>query len=126
VQAYVGALAIARPQIEAGKIKALAVTNSVRAPTLPDVPTVKEAGNPELTLDGPVGFFGPPEMSSALRERIAADVRAVAADPTIEARLTATGQLLNVGGPAEFAAATEEQRAKIAAIAKDLGIKPMQ
>jgi tripartite-type tricarboxylate transporter receptor subunit TctC len=126
VQAYVGALAIARPQIEAGKIKALAVTNSVRAPTLPDVPTVKEAGYGELTLDGLVGFFGPPEMSSALRERIAADVRAVAADPTIEARLTATGQLLNVGGPAEFAAATAEQRAKIAAIAKDLGIKPMQ
>jgi tripartite-type tricarboxylate transporter receptor subunit TctC len=126
VQAYVGALAIARPQIEAGKIKALAVTNSVRAPTLPDVPTVKEAGYGELTLDGLVGFFGPPEMSSALRERIAADIRAVAADPTIEARLTATGQLLNVGGPAEFAAATEEQRAKIATIAKDLGIKPMQ
>jgi glutathione synthase/RimK-type ligase-like ATP-grasp enzyme len=41
-------------------------------------------------------------------------------------RLAATGQLLNVGGPAEFAQATEEQREKIAAIAKDLGIKPMQ
>ncbi len=126
VQAYISALAIARPQIEAGKIKPLAVTNSVRAPTLPNVPTVKEAGHPELALDGLVGFFGPPEMSSALRERIAADVRAAAADPTIEARLAATGQVLNLGGPAEFGAATDEQRAKIAAIAKELGIKPTQ
>ena len=69
---------------QAGKIKPLAVTNKVRAPTAPDVPTVKEAGYPDLSLDGLVGFFGPPEMSNALRERIAADIGAVvAADPTI-------------------------------------------
>ena len=127
VQAYLSALAIVRPQIEAGKIKPLAVTNKVRAPTAPDVPTVKEAGYPDLTLDGLVGFFGPPEMSNALRERIAADIGAVvAADPTIGQRLTATGQIPNVGGPTEFAAAIEEQRAQIAAIAKELGIKPTQ
>ena len=127
VQAYLSALAIVRPQIEAGKIKPLAVTNKVRAPTAPDVPTVKEAGYPDLTLDGLVGFFGPPEMSNALRERIAADIGAVvAADPTIGQRLSATGQIPNVGGPTEFAAAIEEQRAQIAAIAKELGIKPTQ
>jgi tripartite-type tricarboxylate transporter receptor subunit TctC len=127
VQAYLSALAIVRPQIEAGKIKPLAVTNKVRAPTAPDVPTVKEAGYPDLTLDGLVGFFGPPEMSNALRERIAADIGAVvAADPTIGQRLSATGQIPNVGGPTEFAAASEEQRAQIAAIAKELGIKPTQ
>jgi tripartite-type tricarboxylate transporter receptor subunit TctC len=127
VQAYLSALAIVRPQIEAGKIKPLAVTNKVRAPTAPDVPTVKEAGYPDLSLDGLVGFFGPPEMSNALRERIAADIGAVvAADPTIGQRLTATGQIPNVGGPTKFAAAIEEQRAQIAAIAKELGIKPTQ
>jgi len=127
VQAYLSALAIVRPQIEAGKIKPLAVTNKVRAPTAPDVPTVKEAGYPDLTLDGLVGFFGPPEMSNALRERIAADIGAVvAADPTIGQRLSATGQIPNVGGPTGFAAASEEQRAQIAAIAKELGIKPTQ
>ena len=127
VQAYLSALAIVRPQIEAGKIKPLAVTNKVRAPTAPDVPTVKEAGYPDLTLDGLVGFFGPPEMSNALRERVAADVAAVmAADPTVEARLAATGQIPNVGGPSEFAAAIDEQRAQIASIAKELGIKPTQ
>ena len=127
VQAYLSALAIVRPQIEAGKIKPLAVTNKVRAPTAPDVPTVKEAGYADLSLDGLVGFFGPPEMSNALRERIAADIGAVvAADPTIGQRLTATGQIPNVGGPTEFATAIEEQRAQIAAIAKELGIKPTQ
>jgi len=127
VQMYMAALAIVRTQLQTGKIKLLAVTNSVRAPAAPDVPTVKEAGYPELTFDGLVGFFGPSGMPNELRERIAADIRAVVeADPLIGDRLAATGQILNVGGPAEFAQATEGQREKIAAIANDLGIKPMQ
>jgi len=123
VQLYTSAQAIARPQQLAGKIKFLAVTNSVRAPTIPDVPTVKEAGFGDITLDGLVGFFGPPDMPDELRNRIAADVAAAAADPIVAARLGDTGQLLNVGGPAEFAAAIEEQRARLAAVAKHLGIK---
>jgi tripartite-type tricarboxylate transporter receptor subunit TctC len=127
VQMYMAALAIVRPQLQTGKIKVLAVTNSVHAPAAPDVPTVKEAGYSELTFDGLVGFFGPSGMPNELRERIAADIRAVlAVDPLIGDRLAATGQILNVGGPAEFAQATEEQREKIATIANDLGIKPMQ
>jgi hypothetical protein len=41
-------------------------------------------------------------------------------------RLATTGQILNIGGPAEFARATDEQRNQVAAIAKDLGMKPIQ
>jgi tripartite-type tricarboxylate transporter receptor subunit TctC len=125
VQVYEAALAIVRPQLEAGKIKPLIMTNSVRAPTLPDVPTAIEAGHPELAFDGLVGYFGPPGMPINLRERIAADVRAVT-DAGIESRLIATGQIVNLGGPAEFVDSIEQQRARLAAIAKDLGIKPSQ
>jgi tripartite-type tricarboxylate transporter receptor subunit TctC len=126
VQVYQSAYAIVRPQAQAGKVRPLAVTNSVRASLLPDLPTVKEAGFPELTLDGLAGLFGPSDMPNALRERIAADARAVAADPTIGERLAASGQILNIGGPAEFAAATDAQRARVAAAAAELGIKPTQ
>src|SRR4029453_13051748 len=76
VQVYEGALAIVRPQLEAGKVKPLLVTNSVRAPTLPDIPTATEAGHPELSFDGLVGFFGPPGTPLDLRGRIAGDSRA--------------------------------------------------
>jgi tripartite-type tricarboxylate transporter receptor subunit TctC len=120
------AYAIVRPQLQAGKVKLLAVTNSVRAPVLPDVPTVTEAGYPDLALDGLVGFFGPPEMPLALRTRIAADVGEVGADPAITARLNDTGQLPNFSGPAEFQAAIELQRARVAAAAKELGIVPTE
>jgi tripartite-type tricarboxylate transporter receptor subunit TctC len=126
VQAYETALAIVRPQLQAGKVKLLAVTNNQRAPTMPEIPTVKEAGYPQLTFDGLVGFFGPTNMPLELRERIAADVRAVASDPIIGERMAATAQILNIGGPAEFGASIDEQRARIAMFAKELGIKAAQ
>ena len=127
VQVYQSAIAIAQPQLEARKIKLLAVINSVRPPALPHVPTAREAGHPALTIDGLVGLFGPPSMPMALRERIAADVKAVMdSDPIIKDRLTATGQLFNPGGPAEFGASIEVQRATVANAAKALGIAARQ
>jgi tripartite-type tricarboxylate transporter receptor subunit TctC len=124
VQVYESALAIVRPQLQSGKVKLLAVTNSVRAPTEPDLPTVQQAGYPALTIDGLVGLFGPPGMPFELRQRITADFRAVA-DDMIKDRLNATGQILNVGGPEEFAKSIDEQAAKVAAFAKELGIAPL-
>ena len=124
VQVYEAAFAIVRPQLESGKIKLLAVTNSVHAPTQPNLSTVAEAGYPALTIDGLVGLFGPTGMPLELRQRITADIRAVV-DPTIEDRLTITGQLTNIGGPEEFGKSIDEQRAKIADFAKELGINPM-
>jgi len=125
VQVYEAALAIVRPQLEAGRIKPLIMTNSVRAPTLPDIPTATQAGHPELAFDGLVGYFGPSGMPMDLRERIATDVRAVT-DASIESRLITTGQIVNLGGPSEFGLSIDQQRARLAAIAKDLGIKPSQ
>jgi tripartite-type tricarboxylate transporter receptor subunit TctC len=125
VQVYLPALAIVRPEVDSGTAKMIAVTNTTRAPTEPNLPTAAQAGFPDLTLDGLVGLFGPPGMPLALRERIAADVRSVA-DPTIEDRLTKSGQIMNIAGPEEFAKSIDAQRAMAAGIAKRLGIKAAQ
>jgi tripartite-type tricarboxylate transporter receptor subunit TctC len=122
IQVTEASLATLRPQLQAGAIKMLASTNSVR-PTHPEVPTVNEAGYPELTLDGLVGFFGPAGMSLALRERIAADMRGIVQEPDVVEKLSVTGQIANAGGPAEFAAAMQEQRERLAIAAKELGLK---
>jgi tripartite-type tricarboxylate transporter receptor subunit TctC len=120
---YVAALAIVRPQVQAGRIKLLAITNRERAPDAPELPTVTEAGFPELAFDGLVGVYGPRDLRDEVRSRIAADVKAVAEDPEVKQRLTATGQLMRPGTAAEFAASIDEQSAKLAAFAKALGIK---
>jgi tripartite-type tricarboxylate transporter receptor subunit TctC len=125
IQLNITAYAIARPQLQAGKIRLLAVTNSARASVVPDVPTITEAGYPQLALDGLVGFFGRPGMSDQVRESIAADVKE-AIDPVVKERLTLTGQIPNFGRPGEFAADIEQQRARLAVAAKDLGLTPTQ
>jgi len=127
IQVLMTSFAVVQPQMQTGKVKVLAVTSRNRAPTAPEVPTVKEAGYPELELESLVGLFGPRGMPSELRERIAVILGEVAAaDPVIATRLAVTGQIVNVRGPAEFAAAIERQRGKLAEIAKILGIKSAQ
>ena len=90
IQVCEASLATLRPQLEAGRIKFLAVTNTTRTPSHPYLPTVKEAGFPELTLDGLVGLFGLQTMPVALRERIAADVEVAINDQVIIDRLNLT------------------------------------
>ena len=111
-------------QARAGKIRLLAFINRERSPAVPDVPTAAEAGYPQITFSAITGFFGSREMPDALRERIAADVRAITAEPAIKERLAKMGSIAQGSTPAEFAAAIEEQRAKVAAIAKAMGAKP--
>jgi tripartite-type tricarboxylate transporter receptor subunit TctC len=124
IQSFVAAYAIMRPQVQAGKVKVVALTNLQHAAALPDIPTGKEAGYKSLEFDGLVGLLGPPEVTPAVRERIAADIRAIAADPDVVARLSTTGQVINPGTPAEFAAALTEQRGAVAEIGKILDVKP--
>jgi len=125
IQLYVAAYAIMRPQVQAGKVKVIAITNSERAPIIKDVPTAKESGHPGLGIDGLIGLFGPKEMPKELRERIAADVMAVASDPDIAAKIGATGQIVRPGGAEEFAKEIEVQSKVVSDAAAAAGVKRM-
>jgi tripartite-type tricarboxylate transporter receptor subunit TctC len=120
---YQAGLAVVRAPAQAGRVKIVAITASERAAVLPHVPTVAEAGFPALTFDGLVGIYGTRDMPVDLRGRIAADVKAALADPTIVTQLFASGQVVVPGSAAEFAAAIEKQRASVAKTAKVLGLK---
>jgi tripartite-type tricarboxylate transporter receptor subunit TctC len=126
IQAYIGALAIAQPHIQGGRVKLIAITNTERAPNYPDTSTIAQAGFPDIAFDGLVGLFGTKDMPATARDRIAADVRAVLGEEVVKARLIATSQLVSPGTAAEFAASIEEQRKKLAAIAQKLGVKAAQ
>ena len=126
IQFFSAGYAIVRPQLESGKLSHLAVTTSRRVALLPELPTVRELGAPELEFDGLVGLFGPRGMSATTRERIAADIAEVARDPEIGAKLSASGQVVNPSGPAEFAAAIAQQRAVALEAGRNLGVQPEQ
>ncbi len=126
IQAFVAAYAIMRPRVQQGKVKVIALTNVQHATALNDIPTAAEAGYKSLELDGLVGLLGPKSVPVALRYKIAADIRDVLNDPDINTKLAATGQVVNPGSPAEFAAALADQRAKVGDIGKTLGIQAAQ
>jgi tripartite-type tricarboxylate transporter receptor subunit TctC len=112
------------PQVAAGRGKFLMVTNSQRSPLAPDVPTPKEAGFPELSFNGTNGIYGWRDMPQSLKDRIARDVRDIANDQAVAERLKPTGATMRPGDGAAFAAAIEEQRVKVAAVAQAIAAKP--
>jgi tripartite-type tricarboxylate transporter receptor subunit TctC len=113
IQVMVTAPAIMMPAVASGKARLLMVTNRHRSPIAPEVPTAIEAGFPELTFDGVVGFFGGRDLSTALRDRIANDVAAVGRSSEVNSRLRATGVEVRVLTSAQFAGAIDEQSAKV-------------
>jgi tripartite-type tricarboxylate transporter receptor subunit TctC len=116
------ALALARD----GKLKLLVVTTPQRLAAAPEIPAADEAGYPELIIEAPLGLFGPKGISPDLRERIAADVQAVATEPTIIRQLEAIGMLAKASKPADYAAILLEQRARWAALARAYGVQPQK
>ena len=123
IQSFVGAYAIMRPQVQNGKVKVIALTNLQHADALPDIKTGREQGYKSLEFDGLVGLLGTKEIPAPVRDKIAADIKEVAGDQAVMARLASGGQVINPGTPAEFAAALAEQRATVAGIGKILEIK---
>jgi tripartite-type tricarboxylate transporter receptor subunit TctC len=115
------ALPTLMPHVQSGGVRLLAVTSSARVAAAPDVPTASEAGYPALSSDGRWGFYAWRDISPALRDRIAADVRQVLQDTTLAARLVAMGLTIAPGDAEEFGQAIERQRNQVLEIARILG-----
>jgi tripartite-type tricarboxylate transporter receptor subunit TctC len=124
IQLFATAMTALLPLAQAGKIRILVMMNKQRSPLWPDIPTVAASGYPELSFEGLIGVFAPRGTPDERREQISADIRAVAADPTVANRLAATGQIVRGSTPAEFAAAIEEQRSRISALVRRIGKPP--
>lgn len=122
VQIVVGSLPTIASLVQAGRVKVLAVTNTTRSAAIPDVPTVTEAGYPQLTLDGHWGLFGWKDMPGDLRRRLASDMTKVASDTELVTRLSAVGLSIDAGTPEDFAVAVARQREQAATLARLAGV----
>ena len=100
----------------AGTAKLLFVTNRERSPQVPDVPTAKEAGFPDLTFEGVSGVYGWRDMPAEIASAWSPTSAAIVADPDFRARVLKVGTVPRTGTAEQFAAAIEAQRKQIAAI----------
>ncbi len=124
IHLYVTGSGTFRALLQSGAAKVLAVLGRDRFHPIGDVETVAEAGYPALAGDGFNGFFGNADMKPEVRDRIAADVRAIAADPEVREKLAGLSQLPRAGGPDDFAAMIAAQSRQIADIARAIGGAP--
>jgi tripartite-type tricarboxylate transporter receptor subunit TctC len=124
IQVFATAMTAVLPFVQSGKLRVLAVTNKRRSPLWPDVPTVMEAGYPDLAFEGLIGVFASRGTPDARRTQISSDMTAVAADQAVAKSLGSTGQIVRGSTPAEFAAAIEDQRLRMAEIVRQVGTPP--
>ena len=122
VQIVLSSLPTIASLVQARRVKILAVTNTTRSDAIPDVPTVTEAGYPQLTLDGQWGLFGWKGMPEDLRRRLENDMTTVASDAELVTRLSAIGLSIGGGAPEDFATAVDRQRRQAATLARLAGI----
>ncbi|WP_207537523.1 Bug family tripartite tricarboxylate transporter substrate binding protein [Sabulicella rubraurantiaca] len=107
---------------QAGRVKALAIAGSARAAGLPDVPTTAEAGLPGFALDAWFAFFAPTGIPEAARQRLNAELRRLADDPTIRARAEAGGAATRAMTLAELDALAEREVRELGEVIRSAGI----
>jgi tripartite-type tricarboxylate transporter receptor subunit TctC len=112
------------PHIEAGSVRALAVTSARRSPLLPDVPTISEAGVPGFEASGWLGYFVPARTPREIIRFIQRETAKVLAAPDMQQRLKALGNEPAGSTPEAFEAKFLADVASFAAIVKEAGIAP--
>jgi tripartite-type tricarboxylate transporter receptor subunit TctC len=111
-----------QPFIKAGRVRALALTGSARAPVLPDLPTFKELGLPGVYMTGIYGLWFPAKTPQARVNRIHSEIRKAVASAEMKQRLDEFGLVAVASAPAEFAKFLREDFELQAAIVKRAGI----
>jgi tripartite-type tricarboxylate transporter receptor subunit TctC len=110
------------PQVQAGKMKAIAVSTAKRLPQLPDVPTFRESG---VALDGSawIGIVGPAGMPAPVLAKLNQAFVGAMRDPAVLAKLRSQYMEPEPGTPEQFAAYMRAERAKWGPVIKRAGIK---
>ena len=116
-------LPILLPQVQAGKLKPIAVGAKERAPSAKDVPTTAEAGFPQIEAENWYGMVAPAGTPSAIVAKLNAATLAALRDPEVMERLASQGAILAGGTPGEFAAYIRSETDKWAKVVQASGAK---
>lgn len=110
-------------EIKAGTLKAIATTASTRIPALPDVPTVRELGYPNLELEGWNGLFAPARTPKDIIDRLQREVAAAVKHPDVSRRLLEIGAQPVGSSPAEQDAMLRRQMDQFRPVIRDMKLE---
>ena len=121
---FFGPVALVLPQIQEGKLTALAVNGAKRSATLPNVPTTLEAGFANAEYPLWLGMFLPAKTARDIVDKLNRETLKALQEPKVRDKLATLGFEPMVMTPAEFAAHVEKEIAVNGALVKAAGIKP--
>jgi len=122
IDAIFGDVVNLRPQIQAGSIKALAVTSAHRSPLLPDVPSMAEAGLPNVEIEVWYGLFAPAGTPAPVLEKLKSAVQAAQQDPAYVTSLRKYGIEIDGVGSSAFATYIKTESDRWSPIVKAAGL----
>ena len=121
---FFGPVPLVLPQIQAGKVTALAVNGAKRSAALPNVPTTSEAGFADAEYPIWLGMFLPAKTPREIVDKLNRETLKALQEPKVRDKLAALGFEPMVMTPAQFAAHVEKEIALNAALVKAAGLKP--
>jgi tripartite-type tricarboxylate transporter receptor subunit TctC len=124
VDVLIMAVPASAPQVQSGKVRALAVLSDKRATALPDVPTTKEAGIDGLEVPIWYGILTTAGTPKDIAARLHAELVKALTSNELKERLTAAGIEPMSSTPEQFAAFIRSENARFAKVIRDAGIKP--
>ena len=119
----IGSVFLTKPHIDSKRLRALAVTTSVRSPNLPDVPTMAESGYPGFDAPAWWAVLAPAKTPPDIVKRMNDEINAVLKQPDVAAKLEAQGIQVRTGTPQAAQQFIESQIDAWAKVVRDNGIK---
>ena len=123
VSMFFGSITTLKPQVDAGKIRAIGVTTAKRSPAMPDVPTFRESGLKDYEVDGWYGLMMPGRTPKTMVSRLGTELRKALNDADTQKRFAQRGMTPLPGTPEEFGALIRSEITKWAKVLQAAGIK---
>jgi tripartite-type tricarboxylate transporter receptor subunit TctC len=112
------------PMLQAGKVKALAVTSRTRSTLLPDVPTVSESALPDYEVSAWFGVFAPAGTPQAIVSRLNTELTAILQAPDMQKRLRDMGAEAETGTPEAYTRYVRDEAKKWSGVVRQAGLAP--
>ena len=117
-------VSVAQEQARSGRIRILAIASKERLATLPDVPTLAEAGYPEAAVAPWLGVMVPAKTPPEIVARLEAEIRAAVAAPDVKERFLAIGAMPTFLGASDSQAMIRQEIETWRTLAQAIGYKP--
>jgi tripartite-type tricarboxylate transporter receptor subunit TctC len=113
----------AKPHVDSGRLKGLAISSLQRSSLVPSMPTVAESGLPGFDSWNYFGIFGPANLPAPVVQRVNAEMNKILADPAVKERFQGLGFEITGGTPQQFTAVIQSEAQRWSKVIRDANVK---